>query len=160
MPVVAAILGAKDTVMVLAPHDFGMRSAAREAMNVLRDRQALLFRRHVFVVHAFVDDTPRGAAIGARPDTRGRDANTDVVGITRVDQHRTDAWLLAAGDALPLPAFGPQPQRLPPQPGLAAIDRAEEPARHRRRPHPPGKTTRPDYPALTARPGIPLAAGI
>src|SRR4029079_9198989 len=42
MPVMAAILGAKDTVMVLAPHDLRIGGAAREAVNVLRDRQPLL----------------------------------------------------------------------------------------------------------------------
>src|SRR5205823_5300818 len=121
VPIVPGILGTEDAIVMLAPHDLRTRRTAREAMDVLRDRQPLLLRRHVLVVHALVDDAPRFAAIGARPNPGSRDADADVVGMARIDQHGADAGLLAAGDALPLPALRHSPQRLVQRPGLAAV---------------------------------------
>ena len=40
---------AEHAVVVLAPHDLGVRGAARQAVDVLRDRRLALLRRHVFV---------------------------------------------------------------------------------------------------------------
>ena len=51
------------------------------------------------------------AVVGARPHPGGRDADADVGGVARIDQHRIDAGLLAAGDADPLPPLGHPPQR-------------------------------------------------
>src|SRR5919205_1139962 len=101
-------------------------AGANQAVDVLRDRQPLLLRRHVFVVHTLVDDAPRGAAIGARPNAGGRDADADVVGVARIDQHRADAGLLATRHPHPLPPFRHEPQRLVQRPGLAAVIGTEE----------------------------------
>ena len=111
-PVMAGIFGPEHAVMVLAPYDFGMRGAARQPMHILYKRLLALLRRHVFVVHAAVDDPPRGALVGTRPHAGGRYADPDVGRIARIDQHRIDARLLAAGDAHPLPALSHAPQRL------------------------------------------------
>src|SRR5581483_2543589 len=70
-PALAAVLGAEHAVVMLAPHDLGVRPAARELVNVLGDRVFAPLRRHVFVVHAAVDDAPRGALVAARPHPGG-----------------------------------------------------------------------------------------
>jgi hypothetical protein len=104
--------------VVLAPDDFGARGAARQKMDVLDDRVLAPLRRHVLVVHAVIDDLPRGASVGARPQARAGHTDADVRGIARIDQHRIDAGLLAAGDTEPLPALGQMPQRFV-QPGAS-----------------------------------------
>src|SRR6185437_7469375 len=122
VPAEAGILRAEDAVVMLAPDDFRMRGAARQAVDVHGDGILAVFGRHVLVVHAAaIHDAPRLAAVVARPDAGGGDADADLVGPARIDQHRADAGLLAAGDAHPLPALGHGPQRFNERPAFAAI---------------------------------------
>src|SRR3954451_15748834 len=55
MPVGAPILRAEDAVVMLAPDDLGPGWTVRQPVDVLGDRIALQIWRHVFVVHALVD---------------------------------------------------------------------------------------------------------
>jgi len=111
-PIGPGVFRAEDPVVVLAPDDFRPRGAARQQVDVLDDRVLALLRRHVLVVHAVIDDLPRGARVGARPQARTGYADADVRRVARIDQYRIDAGLLAAGDTEPLPALGHKPERL------------------------------------------------
>src|ERR1700730_5543942 len=98
VPVGTGIFRTEDAIVVLAPNDFRMRGTARKQVNVLDDRVLALLRRHVFVVHALVDDLPGGAGIGARPEACARHADANVRGIARIDKHGVDPRLLATRD--------------------------------------------------------------
>src|SRR5262245_57587259 len=150
----AGVLRAEHAVMVLAPHHLRARRAARQPVHVLRDRILAQLRRHVLGIHAAVDEAPAGALVAARPHARGRDADADVPGIARIHEHRADARLLAAGDAVPLAAVGHTPERLVQRPGLAAVVGAEEAAGHGAGPDPPGNAAGLEHPDLAERPGM------
>jgi len=109
IPISSGVLRPEDAIVVLAPDDFRACGAVRQKMDVLDNRVLTPLRRHVLVVHAVIDDLPRGACVSARPKARAGHADADVRGIARVDQHRIDAGLLAAGDTEPLPTLGHMP---------------------------------------------------
>src|SRR5262249_36958625 len=147
-------------VVMLAPHDLGTRSAARQPVDVLRDRVLAQFRRHVLGVHAAVDEVPRGTLVAARPDAGGRDADADVARIARIDEDGAAARLLAAGDAAPLPPFGHAPERVVQRPGVAAIVGAEEAAGHGAGPQPPGHAAGLEHPDFAERPGMRIVRAV
>jgi len=84
----------------------------------------------------------------------------DVRGIARIDQHRIDAGLLAAGDTEPLPALGHMPQRFVQRPGFAAVIGPEKPARHCACPNSARNPARFERPDLAERPGMGILTGI
>src|SRR5690348_6822769 len=154
-PAEAGILRTEDAVVVLAPDGVWMRSAAREPMDVHGDRIFAAFGWHVFVVHAAtVHDAPRFAGVVARPNTGRRDADANLIGLARIDQHRADARLLAAGDAHPLLALGHEPQSFNERPTFARVVGAKQPAGHGAGPQPAGHETRFKRPDLAERPGM------
>ena len=159
-PIRPGVLRAEDSIVVLTPHDLGVRGAAGQPMDVLEDRVIALLRRHILGIHAAVDQPPRAPSIRACPYARSRYADADVGGVARIDQHRVDAGLLAARDARPLPALGHMPQCLVQRPGRAAVVGAEEPARHRACPEAPRCPARLEHPDLAQRPGMRIFPGL
>src|SRR6516165_2558144 len=129
-------------------------------MDVLDDWVLAPLRRHVLVVHAVIDNLPSSASVGARPQARAGHADADVRRIARIDQHRIDAGLLAAGDTRPLPALGHMPQRSVQRPGFAAVIGAEKPAWHCACPNPTRNPARLECPYLAERPGMGIVTGI
>src|SRR5581483_8827902 len=156
----AGVLGTENAVVMLAPHHLGPRGAARELVHILRDRVLAQLGRHVFRVESFAEQAPRGALVGARPNAAGRDAHADVLGVAGVDQHRGEARLLAAGDAVPLLPLGHAPERLAERPGEAAVVGAEETPGHGAGPEAAGPAAGLERPDLAERPGMRIVARV
>src|ERR1051326_2431392 len=104
------VRGFENSIVVLDPHDVGIRPALHETVDVLQDRLELLFRWRVFGAHAPAADFPGLPGISRDPDAAGRNADADVARVAWVNADGMNARMLRAVQA-PVLALRMIPQR-------------------------------------------------
>src|SRR5438445_10554271 len=84
-PRLGAIGRFEDSVVMLHPQRVGAGGALHEAVHILTVRIELLFGRTILRTHALACQVPGFSSVFRDPYTAGRDANTDVTRIARID---------------------------------------------------------------------------